>query len=123
TPLKDAQGNLYGFAKVTRDLTERKRLQSVESEKIAAELANQAKSVFLANMSHEIRTPLTAIVGFSEVLEEEPSLQPQTVEYIEAIRRNAKHLSSLVSEVLDLSKVEANQMEVKKVATPLFSEL
>lgn len=80
----------------------------------AAENANQAKSTFLANMSHELRTPLNAIIGFSELLLEEITDSGDEV-YLESVNKicNAgKHLLSLISDILDISKIEAGKMEL-----------
>lgn len=85
-----------------------------------AEEASKAKSKFLASMSHEMRTPLSAIVGFSELLEQDVT---QAVDFVEVIRRNAKHLSSLIDDILDLSKVEAGQMSLDSVVTNLREEV
>jgi signal transduction histidine kinase/CheY-like chemotaxis protein len=94
----------------------------------AAESANLAKSQFLANMSHELRTPLNAIIGYAEILEEdaEDEGNKAAVQDLHRILAAAKHLLSLINEVLDLSKIEAGRMEV--VAAPfdpleLISEL
>lgn len=80
-----------------------------------AEKANQAKSIFLAKMSHELRTPLNAVIGFSEILLEDAEIESRNEEKIGDLRRiNAagKHLLSLVTDVLDLSKIESNTMEL-----------
>ena len=81
----------------------------------AALLANSSKSQFLANMSHELRTPLNAIIGFSEIITRElygPVGQPQYEEYIADIHRSSTHLLSLINDILDLSKIEANKHEL-----------
>ena len=80
-----------------------------------AESANRAKSAFLANMSHELRTPLSAVIGYSEMLEEEAeeSGERAMLGDLGKIKANAKHLLSLINDVLDLSKIEANKMETR----------
>jgi signal transduction histidine kinase/DNA-binding response OmpR family regulator len=85
-----------------------------EAAREAAEAANRAKSAFLANMSHELRTPLSAVIGYSEMLEEEAEEMGQAsmLADLGKIRSNAKHLLSLINDVLDLSKVEANKMDL-----------
>lgn len=77
----------------------------------AAEQANRLKSVFLANMSHEIRTPLTAIIGFSEqaIQEEDRS---QLLEYLSRVLKSGDHLLKLINDILDLSKIEADKLEL-----------
>ena len=84
-----------------------------EAAREAAEEANRAKSAFLANMSHELRTPLSAVIGYSEMLEEqaEETGDAVTLADLGKIKSNAKHLLGLINDVLDLSKVEANKMD------------
>ena len=78
------------------------------------EAASQHKSEFLANMSHELRTPLNAIIGFSQVLQDEMvgSVNEKQAEYLDDIVSSGNHLLSLINDVLDLSKVEAGQVEL-----------
>ena len=85
-----------------------------EEAREAAEGANRAKSEFLANMSHELRTPLSAVIGYSEMLEEEAEElgQENLLKDLGKIKSNAKHLLGLINDVLDLSKVEANKMDL-----------
>ena len=89
-----------------------------------AEAANQAKSRFLATMSHELRTPLNAILGFSELLAEGVGgeLSPKQAEYISYVLKGGRHLLKLVTEVLDLAKVEAGNLELS-VEPTRFEEL
>lgn len=82
---------------------------NIELEK-AREAANQAKSRFLANMSHDIRTPLNAIVGLAALLSHETELSEQAREYVQKIQLSAQYLQSLVNDVLDMSRLEANEV-------------
>jgi signal transduction histidine kinase len=86
-----------------------------------AESANEAKSRFLANMSHELRTPLNAIIGFSELLEQgiAGELQPKQAEFVGYVLSSAGHLLALITDILDLSKVEAGHMELNNETTTL----
>ncbi len=86
--------------------------ESLRNAKREAESANRAKSAFLANMSHEMRTPLNAIIGFSDIMQEEmfgPIGNPRYREYILDIQRSAKHLLFVINEILDFSQIEARR--------------
>jgi PAS domain S-box-containing protein len=112
---RDAQGNPQAIICVFRDNTERKQAQqSLERAKEAAEAANRAKSEFLANMSHEIRTPMTAILGFTDLLRSGQLPANQQAEFLEAIERNGKALLDLINDILDLSRIEADRLTLKK---------
>lgn len=101
-------------------------LDLVRANLAREEAANSAKSAFLANISHELRTPLGAILGYAELaLESEPKTENKT-EYIETIYRNAKQLAHLVDDLLDISKVEANKIEIEEsafLARDFFKEI
>ncbi|MCB1721754.1 MAG: PAS domain S-box protein [Rhodospirillales bacterium] len=98
------------------DITLRKQMeQSLRMAKDQADAANRAKSVFLANMSHELRTPMNAILGFSEMMIKEtfgPLGHEKYKEYIGDVHSSARHLLSIINEVLDMSKIEAGRIEV-----------
>ena len=107
---------------IMRDITERKRIEAeLKRAQQAAEAANLAKSEFLANMSHEIRTPMTAILGYVELIADGC---PKRCEFgsellgrhADTVTRNAKHLLNLISDILDLSKIEAGKLQTETTA-------
>ena len=105
--------------KLQRELTERTR--DAEKAQSTAETATRVKSDFLANMSHELRTPLNSIIGFSEVLEDEllGALNASQREDVQYILKAGRHLLSLISDILDLAKVESGKMELEVERVPL----
>ena len=82
--------------------------------------ANKAKSAFLANMSHEIRTPLTAIIGFAEASLDSNQTVKERLSALRTIVRSGKHLLQVINDILDLSKIEADKLEIEKIEVPLF---
>lgn len=108
------------------DVTEHhKREQQLEEAKAAAEAANVAKSKFLASMSHELRTPLNAIIGFSDMIRSRvfgPMSPPRYQDYVEDIYKSGTHLLSLINDVLDMAKIEAQRFELHRTQV-LLSEL
>ncbi len=109
----DAKGDYTSLQDVIRDVTERKAAEAELARAYrAAEAAAVAKSDFLANMSHEIRTPLTAILGFSDMLEQVGTLDEEARLYAHRIATGGRTLLSVVNDILDFSKLEAGQVEL-----------
>jgi two-component system CheB/CheR fusion protein len=114
----DRDGERYVLL-ILVDRSQRAALQKSQQLIAISEQANAAKSRFIATMSHEVRTPLSAILGFTEQLQQHPD---QAGKFIPILRRNAEYLAQLVNEILDLSKIEANQINLEKTKFSL-SEL
>jgi PAS domain S-box-containing protein len=114
-PILNANGVVREWIGIHTDVTEARRAQAeLEAARDSAEAANRAKSKFIANMSHELRTPLSAVIGYTEMLEEEIQElgDPHLLDDLGKITANARHLLSLINDVLDLSKIEAGRMTV-----------
>ncbi|WP_454700287.1 ATP-binding protein [Agrobacterium burrii] len=113
----------HGYCAVIRDITQWKRTEEeLRNAKRAAETANAHKTDFLARVSHEIRTPLNAIIGFADMMATErfgPIGHPRYAEYSNDIGRSGRHVLDIVNDLLDISKIEAGQMDVDFIAVPL----
>jgi PAS domain S-box-containing protein len=129
-PLRDADGNITAQLAVTRDISERKRaekelqelnikleariLERTSALALAteeAEKANLAKSDFLSHMSHEIRTPLNSVLGYAQLLEMDGA-NPRQLNYIDRILKGGRHLLGLIDNVLEISRIEADQVVI-----------
>ena len=89
-------------------------VETAKDDKIIALQANEAKSLFLANMSHEIRTPLNGIVGFTEILRSTDLTEEQD-EFLSIIDKSSENLLSIINNILDLSKIESNKIEIENI--------
>lgn len=114
--LRDENGVIAGTVCIAHDITNRKqREEELKRAKEGAESASQVKSQFLASMSHEFRTPLNAIIGFSEILEDQTfgQLNEKQTKHVDNILQSGQHLLQMINDVLDLSKIEAGKLELE----------
>jgi PAS domain S-box-containing protein len=125
TALRDEHGTLLGFAKITRDLTERMEAQerAIDTARRIAEVEalSRAKSQFLASMSHELRTPLNAIGGYAELIEMGlgGSVSEQQREYLARIRGSQQHLLRIINDLLNYSRIESGTLTYEQVPVSL----
>ena len=121
-PVTARRKTLSGYLVVFHEITQRKENeQALQEAKEAADAANRAKSEFLANMSHEIRTPLNGVIGLSELMADGKSTPEEMADYARLIHQSGLSLLDLVSDLLDLSKIEAGKLELEITAIRLQS--
>ncbi|AFY58123.1 PAS domain S-box [Rivularia sp. PCC 7116] len=138
-PRFSQQGEIIGYIGSCIDITEirnakeqlyranyqlEKNTIQLSRAKEAAETTNQAKSSFIAHMSHELRTPLNGILGFAQILQADDTLNREQQNKIDIIHQSGEHLLTLLNDILNLSKIEAEQLELelKDISFPLFLE-
>jgi PAS domain S-box-containing protein len=134
SPIKDADGNVVGASKIARDITDRKlaeaalrtaqkaaeaanteKAQLLESERLAraeAERASRIKDEFLATLSHELRTPLNAVLGWSTILRGRENLDPEMIQALETIDRNARVQGQIIEDLLDMSRIISGKVRL-----------
>jgi PAS domain S-box-containing protein len=140
--IRDSVGEPQYFIGVISDITDRKqaaaalqqlnleleqrvetRTQELQTAMETAEAANRAKSTFLANMSHELRTPLNAILGFTQLMARDLALSIENREYLGIINRSGEHLLNLINDILEMSKIEAGQVQMNVSSFDLIALL
>ena len=122
TALKDNDGRLLGFVKVTRDVSARRAVEAAlagargaeEAQRVAEE-ANRLKSLFVASVSHELRGPLTSMLGYIHLLESTDPANASRLGLIARIRNSGAHLLRIIDDVLDVTRIEAGHMPVRSV--------
>jgi PAS domain S-box-containing protein len=114
--VRDWQGQVVEFLSIGTDITDRMRIEAERERRHRAEAADHIKSAFLATMSHELRTPLNSIIGFTGIMLQGLAgpLNPEQSKQLGMVRTSARHLLALVNDVLDISKIEAGQIEVAR---------
>jgi len=122
--MKDANGKITGAISTARDITQQKDYETdLNKAKDRAEQSDHLKSAFLANMSHEIRTPMNGILGFAELLKE-PQLSGEAQEkYIGIIEKSGERMLNIINDIIDISKVESNQMVVSISETKINEQI
>ncbi len=114
-PLFDANKEVIGVISCSIDVTAQKRIETeLRDARQAAEEASAVKSEFLANMSHEIRTPMNGIIGMTGLILETP-LSTEQREYADAVAMSAEALLTVINDILDVSKLEANKVELESI--------
>ena len=114
TALRDETGEIRGFSKVTRDITDQIRSREFEAEKIAAQKASKAKDDFLAALSHELRTPLTPALAAATYLQDNAEKFPREfAEDVEIIKRNVQLQARLIDDLLDLTRIARGMLHLE----------
>jgi len=113
--VKNSAGTISNYILIQNDISEKKRIMTdLISAKEKAEESDQLKSAFLANMSHEIRTPLNSIIGFSELMADPDFDLTQQYHFAQIIYNSGNKLLSIISDIMDLSKIEAGEVQLSK---------
>ena len=123
-PIRNKAGEVIAGIVIFPEITNLKTAQiELEKARQQADAANQAKSAFVANMSHEIRTPLNAVLGYAQMLGRDKNLAPQQAEQVDIINRSGHHLLDLINDILEISKIEADRVEIHHESFDLHAML
>jgi CheY-like chemotaxis protein/nitrogen-specific signal transduction histidine kinase len=117
SPIRNDRNETTHFIAIKDDITDRKKWeQELQEAKVKAEESDRLKSAFLANMSHEIRTPMNAILGFSELLKQDVIPESDRKEYINLISTKGNDLMNIISDLIDISRIEAGDMKLAHIS-------
>ena len=120
-PVFNPQGQIVKYVGTVANITQRKQAEiELQQAKDAAEAANQAKSTFIANMNHELRSPLNAILGFAQLLQRDQTLSKDQIENAATIQHSGEHLLSIINQILDLARIEANKVTLDITSVNLY---
>jgi len=120
SPIRNSFGNITHYVKIAENITYLKKIENdLKKAKQEAESANKYKNHFLSNMSHEIRTPINSIIGFSELMKNESLSFQKRNKYSEIIEENSQALLRLIDDIIDVAKIEANELKIRKEACSL----
>ncbi|MBA4409552.1 MAG: PAS domain S-box protein [Bacteroidota bacterium] len=120
SPIRNSFGTITHYVKIAENITYLKKIENdLKKAKQDAEIANKYKNHFLSNMSHEIRTPINSIIGFSELMKNESLSFQKRNKYSEIIEENSQALLRLIDDIIDVAKIEANELKIRKEACSL----
>ncbi len=112
--IQDNLGQPDYFVWVIEDISDRKKItNALEKNRIKLQKASQAKDAFIAHMSHELRTPLNSILGFSSILQKDSHLLPEQIHSLNIIHQSGQHLLNLINDILDVSKITAEKLQLE----------
>ncbi len=119
-PVRNESGHIYRIIGTSKNITEQKKmLDQLIASKEKAEESDRVKSAFLANISHEIRTPMNGILGFSELLKNSDLSGEEMNQYIDLIQKSGKRMLDLINDLIDISRIDAEETKVQITETPL----
>jgi len=113
---KDLEMLEFVSHQISISISRKKGLQEVQAALVKAEESDRLKTAFLSNMSHEIRTPMNGILGFSELLDEEEFSKEERKRFLDIIRANGQHLLSIINDILDIARIDSNQLAINKTS-------
>ncbi|HKJ43471.1 MAG TPA: PAS domain S-box protein, partial [Sunxiuqinia sp.] len=118
--LKNEHGVITNYLKISEDISSQKKMEEeLKRSKKRTQIESRSRTSFMANMSHEIRTPINGIIGFSELLKSGGLTPEQQIHYADIIEESSRYLLMLIDDIIDISKIEASELKLKKDACSL----